>query len=324
MEELMNRMRRLAILPIAMLALAACQAGEGSSPSEAAESMAEHSMGAESMAPGESMGETGGAVCESGDLDGALADICDAGVIVVSTDPAYPPQSFLNEETGDYEGFDIDVAKEIAERLGVEVEFTDPTFDAVVAGNWSGRWDMSVGSVTVTEERKEVLDFTQPYYFTPAQMSTFTDSDIQSLDDLAGETVCAGESTTYVFWIEGTLNLPEEAGDIADVPEGMTSTTFPTDLDCAEAWKSGRTGDFAGWLTALPTAQGAIDEDYPVRLVGEPVFYEPLAVAFDGSADNTDSLVAAVDQIVGEMHDDGTLSDLSETWYGGVDLTTQE
>ena len=58
-------------------------------------------------------------------------------------------------------------------RLGVEVEFTDPTFDAVVAGNWSGRWDMSVGSVTVTEDRLEVLDFTQPYYFTPAQMAAF-------------------------------------------------------------------------------------------------------------------------------------------------------
>ena len=186
-------------------------------------------------------------------------------MLVVSTDPAYPPQSFLNEETGEYEGFDIDVARAIAEGLGVEVEFTDPTFDAVVAGNWAGRWDVSVGSVTVTEERTEVLDFTQPYYFTPAQLSVQTDADFASVEDLAGETVCVGEATTYLFWIEGTLNLPEAAGEIAAVPEGMQATTLPTDIDCAEAWRSGRTDDFQGWLTALPTAQGAIDEDYPVQ-----------------------------------------------------------
>ena len=149
-------------------------------------------------------------------------------------------------------------------------------------------------------------------------------TDIESLDDLAGQTVCVGEATTYLFWIEGTLNLPEAAGDIAPVPEGMKSTTLPTDIDCAEAWKAGRTGEFQGWLTALPTAQGAIDEGYPVKLVGEPVFYEPLAVAFDKAVEDNDSLVAAVDAIVGQMHADGTLTSLSEQWYGGTDLTVQE
>lgn len=295
----MNRFRRAAVLPIATLALAACQSTD----------------------PGASGGGEG--AC-AGDVDGHLAAVCEAGVLVVSTDPAYPPQSFLNEETGEYEGFDIEVAREIAERLGVVVEFTDPTFDAVVAGNWAGRWDVSVGSVTVTEERTQVLDFTQPYYFTPAQLAVQADADFATVEDLAGETVCVGESTTYLFWIDGTLSLPEAAGEIAAVPEGMQSTTLPTDIDCAEAWRSGRTEDFQGWLTALPTAQGAIDEDYPVKLVGDPVFYEPLAVAFDKAAENNDSLVAAVDAIIGEMHEDGTLTALSEEWYDGVDLTTQE
>jgi len=147
---------------------------------------------------------------------------------------------------------------------------------------------------------------------------------IDSLDDLAGQTVCVGEATTYLFWIEGTLNLPEEAGEIAEVPEGVVATTLPTDIDCAEAWRGGRTEDFQGWLTALPTAQGAIDEGYPVKLIGEPVFYEPLAVAFDASVEDNDSLVAAVDQIVADMHADGTLTALSEEWYDGVDLTSQE
>jgi polar amino acid transport system substrate-binding protein len=298
----MVKLRRVAVLPIAMLVLAACQTGGGDG----------------SPAAG------GDGACAEDGLEGHLAEVCDAGVLIISTDPAYPPQSFLNEETGEYEGFDIDVAIEIANRLGVAYEFTDPTFDAVVAGNWSGRWDVSVGSVTVTEDRKEVLAFTQPYYFTPAQMAAVADSDIASLDDLAGETVCAGEATTYLSWMEGDLSLPPEAGEIAEVPDGMESTTLPTDIDCAEAWRSGRTDDFAGWLTALPTAQGAIDEDYPVKLVGDPVFYEPLAVAFDLAAEGGDSLVGAVDEIIGQMHEDGTLTSLSETWYEGVDLTKQE
>ena len=146
----------------------------------------------------------------------------------------------------------------------------------------------------------------------------------QSVEDLAGQTVCVGAATTYLFWIEGTLSLPEGSGEIAEVPEGMEATSLPTDIDCAEAWRGGRTDDFQGWLTALPTAQGAIDEGYPVRLVGEPVFYEPLAVAFDMAVEDNDSLVAAVDQIVGDMHADGTLSDLSDQWYEGIDYTVAE
>jgi polar amino acid transport system substrate-binding protein len=178
--------------------------------------------------------------------------------------------------------------------------------------------------VTVTEERKGVLDFTQPYYYTPAQMAALDDSSFETVEDLAGEVVCAGESTTYVFWIEGTLTLPPESGDIADVPEGMTATTLPTDVDCAEAWRSGRE-EFEGWLTALPTAQGAIDSgDYPIKLVGDPVFFEPLAVAFDKAVEDNDSLVARVDEILSEMHDDGTLTELSEKWYDGLDYTVQE
>lgn len=148
-------------------------------------------------------------------------------------------------------------------------------------------------------------------------------SNIQSVEDFSGQTVCVGEATTYLFWLEGTLSLPEGSGNIAEVPDNIEATTLPTDIDCAEAWRSGRT-DFLGWLTALPTAQGAIDEGYPVRLVGDPVFFEPLAVAFDKSVEDNDSLVAAVDQIVADMHADGTLTSLSEQWYEGIDYSTAE
>ena len=107
-------------------------------------------------------------VCESEETTDLLAEVCEEGELTVSTDPAYPPQSSLNEKTGEYEGFDIDVATEIADRLGVEVAWETPSWDVITAGSWNGRWDTSVGSMTPTNDRQEVLNFTQPYYYTPA------------------------------------------------------------------------------------------------------------------------------------------------------------
>ena len=303
----MNTFRRFAMLPIAVLVLAACQAEEGGGDSS----------------PAGSVGEGGAETVCAGETDGHLARICDAGVIRVSTDPAYPPQSSLNAETGEYEGFDIDVANEIGARLGVTVEFTDPPFDAVQGGNWSDRWDMSVGSVTITETRQEVLDFTQPYYFTPAQMATTEGTGIESLEDFTGTTVCVAEGTTYFDWLEGTLTLTEEAGEVTDPPPDITATTLPTDINCPEAWQAGRS-EFEGWLSSSTTVQGAINEGYPVTPVGDPVFFEPLAVCFDAAVEDNDSLVEADDQIISDMHEDGTLSGFSADWYEGLDLTQQE
>jgi polar amino acid transport system substrate-binding protein len=77
-------------------------------------------------------------------------------------------------------------------------------------------------------------------------------------------------------------------------------------------------------ITSVTTAQGYIDEGNPVKIVGDPVFNEPLAVGFDKSSDpSSESLWKAVDEIVAEMHEDGTLSGLAEEWYG-LDTTTQE
>jgi polar amino acid transport system substrate-binding protein len=305
----------MSLLPVAALILVACQ---GASPS-AEPSVAPEASAAESAAP-----------------DDYLARILEAGVIVVSTDPEYPPQSYVDTATEDFLGFDIDVAKEIAERLGVDIEFETPSFDAITAGSWSNRWDMSVGSITITESRKAVIDFTQPYYYTPAQVATFTDSGITSLDDLAGKVICVGSGTTYFDWLEGTLTLAPEAGEVTDPPEGATSTTLETDINCADAWRSGRF-DFDGWLSSSTTVAGAIANDYPVVTVGDPVFFEPLAVGFDNTVEDNDSLVTEIDRIIGEMHEDGTLSELSKKWFcddgsypcedpegHGLDLTTQE
>lgn len=246
-----------------------------------------------------------------GDL---LATICAEGKITMSTDPAYPPQSVLApDDPLGYKGFDIDVGKAIADRLGVDLAFETPSWQVLTAGSWNGRWDFSVGSMTVTSPRQEVLDFTQPYYFTPAQLAVQKDSTITDPAGLAGKVICVGEGTTYLDWINGTLDFGTESPQ-TDAPAGSTATTLPTDRDCANAWQSGR-HDFEGWLSSITTVQGAIDDGLPVKAIGEPVFYEPLAVAFDKSAPTYTALVAAVDQIVADMHADGTLSQLSMKWF---------
>ena len=92
---------------------------------------------------------------ETGQQD-LLDQVIQAGQLVVSTDPNYAPQSFIND-AGELDGFDVKVAEEVAERLGVDIEFVTPEWDLITAGNWGGRWDLSIGSMTPTEARAEVL-----------------------------------------------------------------------------------------------------------------------------------------------------------------------
>ena len=325
----MSHRGRLALLFSTLLVAAACggtgattpPTGAGSVPPAATDGAPTDAAPSEATPSGTAPSSSAPTSAEpgSGDGDDLLAAIQEAGVLRVSTDPNYAPQSFLNPD-GSFEGFDIDVATEIAERLGVEVQFETPTFDAVVAGGWQGRWDVSVGSVTVTEERQEVLGFSQPYYYTPAQLAASEASGITDVEGFAGRAICVGSSTTYQFWLEGSLALVD-APTPADPPDGATASPLDTDQLCAQAIASGRT-EFDGWLSSSTTVQAAIDADTPIVTVGDPVFFEPLAAAVDLNGPPHDELLAELDRIVGEMHDDGTLTALSEEWFAGLDLTT--
>src|SRR6186713_25912 len=115
--------------------------------------------------------------------DDLLAQVQSSGKLRISTDKDYAPQSFLQPD-GTFVGFDIDVGTKIAEALGVEAEFQHVDWDLITAGNWANRWDISVGSMTITTPRKEIFSFTQPYYYTPADIGASTRSGITSVDDL--------------------------------------------------------------------------------------------------------------------------------------------
>jgi len=268
----------------------------------------------------ESSGPSSEGVCAADPAD-LLAAVCEEGVLTVSTDPAYPPQSSLNEQTGEYEGFDIDVATEIAERLGVDVAWEAPSWDVITAGSWNGRWDTTVGSMTPTNDRQEVLYFTEPYNYTPAVVVTLADNDdVSDLStDLDGKKigVCAG--CTYEQFLNKELTIDGYEFDF--VIDDAEVSGYDTDTTALQDLANGR---LDAVITSVTTAQGYIDAGNPVKIVGDPVFYEPLSVGFDKSSDpSSESLFEAVDEIVAEMHDDGTLTALSEEWYG-LDLTTQE
>lgn len=264
-----------------------------------------------------------------------LADIKARGYILVSTDPNYEPQSFLNTEgkrpadtkcpsdaltTAEMQGFDVDVAKAIGDALGVETCFATPAWDAITAGNWADKWDISVGSMTITTERQKVLHFSVPYYYTPAVIAVGKDSGITSMDQLAGQSLCVGTATTYETWLSGgDLGLPASS-IYAQPPANVKVVALETDQECAQAIAAGRK-DFVGYVTSKTVVDANIAAGMPVMQLGSPVYSEDLAAAFDkASSLDPASLIAEVNKIITAMHENGTLSQLSIQWFG-VDLT---
>ncbi|MBL8050551.1 MAG: transporter substrate-binding domain-containing protein, partial [Anaerolineales bacterium] len=122
----------------------------------------------------------GGSGSSASDLLGAIKE---RGYILVSSDLNYEPQSFPKTDgtrpsdtkcpsdaltSEEIQGFDVDVALAVAEALGVEACFVTPDWDLITAGSWADKWDVSIGSMTVTTARQQALDFSVPYYYTPA------------------------------------------------------------------------------------------------------------------------------------------------------------
>lgn len=273
----------------------------------------------------------GGGGTQADDLLGAIQA---RGYILVSTDPNYEPASFLNAEgrrpddtkcpsdaltTAEMQGFDVDVAIAIGDALGVETCFATPSWDLITAGSWADKWDVSVGSMTILPERQTALDFSVPYYGTPAVVAVRADLDYTSLADLNGQAICAGTATTYETWLNGG-DLGPGIVIYSPAPTGITVVPLETDQECAQAIASGRE-DFVAYSTAQPVVDANIADGMPVRQLGDPVFNEVLAAAFDKSSTlPTDTLRAEVDKLFTAMHSDGRLSDLSLKWFD-VDLT---
>jgi polar amino acid transport system substrate-binding protein len=248
-----------------------------------------------------------------------LDRIHETKVIKVATSANWPPQSFLGPDNK-LQGFDIDVATEIARRLGSKVDFVTPEYGIITAGRWSNRWDLSVGSMTPTVERSRVLDFPAIYYYTPYVFAVHKDAAGAKAADLDGKIVGVEAGTTSEDYINRRLKI--DAADVPaftyDVTPGEVKT-YGDSMGPLDDLRMGNGVRLNATLSALPTIVAAVKNGYPiVRVEGKPAYYEPLAIAVDKGDEAFNS---ALTKTVAEMKADGTLKQLSEKWYG-ADLTT--
>jgi ABC-type amino acid transport substrate-binding protein len=247
---------------------------------------------------------------------GLAQKIVDAGTVVVANDANYPPQSSVDQATGELVGFDVDVAKKMAEILGLQVQFENPAWETIPAGLNQGKYDVSIGSMTsaiggdkafdeTLVSRWKTMDFTEPYYYTSGQVFVKKGGpQITGPEDLAGKKVGVGAATTYYSWLKDNTK--------ADVK------TYTTDADTFPDLRNGNL-DFV--MTAGPTGQQAISQGQPFDFSGAPLYYEDLSFAVKkGEGD----WLAMLNYAVNMMHQDGSLTAMSETWYNGLDLTVKE
>lgn len=244
-------------------------------------------------------------------------------MLVEVTDQAYPPFSYIDDK-GEVVGFDVDVSKEVAKRVGVDYKVETPSWEIIVAGNWNGRWDICVCSMTPTKERAEVLDFVNEYYSAPANIVVNVDNnDIKSAADLNGKKVGAQAGTTYEKYVQkqlvievpgGTAKIDYPFAEATVVPYDSEDTAFQ-DL----ALGTGKRLDaiVSNYLTAKERVEKNADK---FKIVGDAVFGEPIWVAVDKGDPEWE---AKIKEIFKAMHDDGTLKALSEKWLG-ADITTPQ
>ena len=194
-----------------VLSLAAC----GSTASSAASSEAASSEAASSEAASET---------ETAELS-----TVEPGKLIMSTNAAFPPYE-MTTDSGEFEGIDIETAQAIADKLGLELQIDDMDFDAALLAVQQGKSDMVMAGVTVTDERQNVMDFTDSYATGIQSIIVKEDSDIASVDDLAGKKIGTQRGTT------GYLYCSDDFGDenVVAYDDGLTAVQMLNNgqVDC--------------------------------------------------------------------------------------------
>ena len=186
----MKKLTALLLGTAMVLSLAACGGSASTASSEAASSEA---------ASSEETSEAASSEAASDSADAAELTTVTAGKLTMSTNAAFPPYE-MTADDGSFEGIDIDVAAAIADKLGLELQVDDMDFDAALLAAQNGKSDMVMAGVTVTDERQKVMDFSDTYAEGIQSVIVPEDSDIASVDDLAGKTIGTQRGTTgYIY-----------------------------------------------------------------------------------------------------------------------------
>ena len=272
---------------LAALTLTAALAGCGSSASTAA------STDAAATDTTASTAETSG----ENELDKVKA----AGKLVIGVEGTYPPFTY-HDDNGELTGLDIELGKAVAEKLGVEAEFQEAAWDSLLIGIDTGRFDTVINSVSITDERSEKYDFSDPYYYEARRVVVRADDDsIQSEDDLNGKKIATNTTNAFIPWYED---------------KGAEVVGIDTSGEAIDLLLSGRV-DFVG--TSVPVLNSYLEE--------HPDAEDQVKVAF--VIPNSEDVIAipvrkgepefldAVNAALAELREEGTLKEISEKYLGG-------
>ncbi len=219
-----------------VLSLAACgSTASSAASSEAASSETASSDAASSEAASPEAASSDAASSEAASSEAAseteTAELStvEPGKLIMSTNAAFPPYE-MTTDSGEFEGIDIETAQAIADKLGLELQIDDMDFDAALLAVQQGKSDMVMAGVTVTDERQNVMDFTDSYATGIQSIIVKEDSDIASVDDLAGKKIGTQRGTT------GYLYCSDDFGDenVVAYDDGLTAVQMLNNgqVDC--------------------------------------------------------------------------------------------
>lgn len=272
-----TRIALFAITAAASIALAGCAPAE-----------LEPSTSTETQAP------------ESGE-DTSLADIQEAGKIVVGTEGTYKPFTFHeNDGAGDLVGYDVEIIEAVAEKLDVDVEFQETQWDAIFTGLEAGRFDLIANQVSINEERLAKYDFSEPYTVSPGVVIVAAGtSDIASLADLDGKTTAQSLSSNWYA-------LAEDNGAKIEAVEGWAQAIALLEQGRIDATLNDKL-TYLDYVASKPAAADKIKVAAETDDVSENAF-----VVEKGST----SLIDAINEALAELREEGTLAEISEKYFG--------
>ena len=239
----------------------------------------------------------------SGDL---LAQIQERGEIVIAMEGTWAPWTY-HDESGTLVGFDVEVGQQIAQALGVEATFVEGEWDGLLAGLDAGRYDIMINGVDITEERSDAYDFSEPYaYNRTAVIVSADNTDITSMEDLAGKHTANTISSTYAEVAEGYGAEVTGVDDLNQTFELLLSGRIDATLNAEVTYYD--------YMEAHPDAN--------IKIACLDPEATQVAIPFR-KGEETASLREAVNQALADMRESGALSELSEKYFG-TDITQAE
>jgi polar amino acid transport system substrate-binding protein len=214
--------------------------------------------------------------------------------LTVGSDIPYPP--FEQGKAPNYTGFDIDLVNAMAKEMGRDVTYEDTSFDTIFRDLAAGKFDMVASATTITAEREQTVDFTNPYYLSEQALVVPTGSDIATVDDISGATIAVQQGTTGQLYVEDET----DAGEIRKFPAGP---------DAINAVKTG-TSDAA--VIDLPVAQDAVSKTEGIEVATSIPTDEQYG--FVVQQDDTE-LLDDLNNALKSIEDDGTYTEIYKKWF---------